>query len=49
VLLALFSMHHYVAHPSFQAMLFAIGLGAGALPMAAAINWIVKDGLGQVC
>mmetsp|Transcript_13426 Transcript_13426/g.15594 ORF Transcript_13426/g.15594 Transcript_13426/m.15594 type:complete len:541 (-) Transcript_13426:169-1791(-) len=32
---------------SMQALLFAIGLGAGAIPMAAAMNWIVKDGLGQ--
>ena len=29
-------------------MLFAVGLGAGAIPLAAAINWILKDGLGQL-
>lgn len=31
-----------------QSLLFAIGLGAGSIPMAAALNWIIKDGLGQV-
>jgi hypothetical protein len=32
-----------------QAMLFAIGVGAAnALPLAATLNWILKDGLGQV-
>jgi hypothetical protein len=33
---------------SMQALLFAVGLGAGAVPMAAAVNWVLKDGLGQV-
>eukprot|EP00050_Salpingoeca_kvevrii_P008650 m.304263 g.304263 ORF g.304263 m.304263 type:complete len:488 (+) comp16730_c0_seq1:76-1539(+) len=33
---------------SMQALLFAVGLGAGAIPLAAAINWILKDGLGQL-
>ena len=33
---------------SMQALLFAVGAGAGAVPMAAAVNWILKDGLGQV-
>jgi len=28
-------------------MLYAIGLGQGAIPVAAAINWVLKDGLGQ--
>eukprot|EP00051_Salpingoeca_urceolata_P013039 m.163046 g.163046 ORF g.163046 m.163046 type:complete len:646 (+) comp17679_c2_seq5:190-2127(+) len=32
---------------STQAMLFALGLGSGAVPLAAAINWVLKDGLGQ--
>ena len=32
---------------SMEALLFAMGLGAGSLPMAAALNWIIKDGLGQ--
>ncbi|KAF9406650.1 hypothetical protein BGZ94_003017, partial [Podila epigama] len=33
---------------STQSLLFAMGLGAGAIPMAAALNWIIKDGLGQL-
>jgi hypothetical protein len=32
---------------SMQSLLFAIGLGAGAIPAAAALNWVIKDGLGQ--
>eukprot|EP00605_Chrysophyceae_sp_TOSAG23-4_P002546 GSChrysophyteH1.ASY1.ANO1.2811.1 assembled CDS len=32
---------------SMQSMLFAIGAGSGALPLAATLNWIIKDGLGQ--
>ena len=31
-----------------QALLHAVGLGEGAIPMAAALNWIIKDGLGQL-
>ncbi len=31
-----------------QALLAAVGLGAGALPLAAGINWVLKDGLGQL-
>ncbi|KAJ2859611.1 hypothetical protein GGH94_006009 [Coemansia aciculifera] len=31
-----------------QAMLYAMGLGAGALPLSAAINWVLKDGFGQL-
>lgn len=31
-----------------QAMLFAIGLGKGAVPMAAAIQWVLKDGIGHL-
>jgi hypothetical protein len=31
-----------------QSLLYAIGLGAGAIPLAAALNWIIKDGLGQL-
>lgn len=27
---------------------FAVGMGAGAIPMAAALNWVLKDGLGQL-
>lgn len=30
-----------------QAALFTIGLGAGAIPMAAAVQWILKDGVGH--
>lgn len=34
---------------STQSLLFAIGLGAStAIPAAAALNWVVKDGLGQL-
>lgn len=25
-----------------------MGLGAGSIPMAAALNWVLKDGLGQL-
>lgn len=32
---------------SMEALLFSMGVGAGAIPMAAALNWIIKDGLGQ--
>ena len=32
---------------SMQALLHAVGLGQGAIPMAAALNWVIKDGLGQ--
>jgi len=30
-----------------QAALFAVGLGGGAIPMAAAIQWVLKDGVGH--
>ena len=33
---------------SMQALLYAVGLGQGAIPMAAALNWVIKDGLGQL-
>eukprot|EP00943_MAST-04B_sp_MAST-4B-sp1_P006366 g6366.t1 len=33
---------------STQSLLYAIGLGAGAIPLSAAINWVLKDGLGQL-
>ncbi|ETI53067.1 hypothetical protein F443_03939 [Phytophthora nicotianae P1569] len=32
---------------SMQSLLYAVGLGAGAIPTAAAVNWVLKDGLGQ--
>ncbi|KAF6141808.1 hypothetical protein GIB67_031875 [Kingdonia uniflora] len=31
-----------------QALLYAVGLGKGAIPVAAAINWVLKDGLGYL-
>jgi hypothetical protein len=33
---------------STQSLLYAVGLGAGAIPTAAALNWVLKDGLGQL-
>lgn len=33
---------------SMQALLFAVGLGSGSVPLAGAINWVLKDGLGQL-
>ncbi|CAM9914781.1 unnamed protein product, partial [Phaeothamnion confervicola] len=33
---------------STQALLFAVGLGAGSIPLAAGLNWVIKDGLGQL-
>ena len=30
-----------------QAALFTVGLGAGAIPMAAAVQWVLKDGVGH--
>lgn len=33
---------------STQSLLYAIGVGAGAVPLAAALNWVLKDGLGQL-
>ena len=33
---------------STQALLYAMGLGAGALPLAATLNWVIKDGIGQL-
>ncbi|CAG8551907.1 7910_t:CDS:2 [Ambispora gerdemannii] len=33
---------------STQSLLYAMGLGAQSVPLAAALNWIVKDGLGQL-
>jgi hypothetical protein len=31
-----------------QAALFTVGLGAGSIPMAAAVQWVLKDGVGNV-
>lgn len=33
---------------SMQSLLYAVGVGAGAVPLAAALNWVLKDGLGQL-
>lgn len=29
-------------------MLYAVGLGKGAIPTAAALNWVLKDGIGYL-
>lgn len=29
-------------------LLYAVGLGEGAIPTAGALNWVLKDGLGQL-
>ena len=31
-----------------QALLYAVGLGKGAIPTAAAVNWVLKDGIGYL-
>ncbi|KAK3029739.1 hypothetical protein RJ639_038016, partial [Escallonia herrerae] len=31
-----------------QSLLYAVGLGKGAIPTAAAVNWVLKDGLGYL-
>ncbi|XP_030552300.2 protein root UVB sensitive 1, chloroplastic [Rhodamnia argentea] len=31
-----------------QALLYAVGLGKGAIPTAAAVNWVLKDGIGYI-
>eukprot|EP00850_Spirogloea_muscicola_P023386 SM000353S13162 [mRNA] locus=s353:31753:34866:+ [translate_table: standard] len=31
-----------------QAMLYAVGLGKGAIPTAAAVQWVLKDGIGYL-
>ena len=31
-----------------SSLLYAVGLGAGAIPTAGAVNWALKDGLGQL-
>lgn len=33
---------------TIQALLYAVGLGKGAIPTAAAINWVLKDGIGYL-
>ena len=29
-------------------LLYSVGLGAGAIPTAGALHWVLKDGLGQL-
>jgi len=31
-----------------QALLYAVGLGKGAIPTAAAVNWVLRDGIGYL-
>ncbi|KAL1920349.1 uncharacterized protein VTP21DRAFT_1495 [Calcarisporiella thermophila] len=33
---------------STQSLLYAIGLGVGSIPLAATLNWVIRDGLGQL-
>lgn len=33
---------------AMQSLLYAVGLGAGAVPVAGAVNWVLKDGVGQL-
>ncbi|WOL04315.1 hypothetical protein Cni_G13036 [Canna indica] len=33
---------------STQALLYAVGLGKGAIPTAAAVSWVLKDGIGYL-
>lgn len=33
---------------NLQALLYAVGLGKGAIPTAAAVNWVLKDGIGYL-
>ncbi|MCO5590323.1 hypothetical protein L7F22_044292 [Adiantum nelumboides] len=33
---------------TIQALLYAVGLGKGAIPTAAAVNWVLKDGIGYL-
>lgn len=33
---------------SIQSLLFAMGLGTESLPLASTLNWVIKDGLGQL-
>ncbi|GJT06843.1 retrovirus-related pol polyprotein from transposon TNT 1-94 [Tanacetum coccineum] len=33
---------------SKQSLLYAVGLGKGAIPTAAAVNWVLKDGIGYL-
>jgi hypothetical protein len=33
---------------SIQSLLYAMGLGTSTLPLGVALNWIIKDGIGQL-
>lgn len=33
---------------STQSLLYAVGVGSASIPLAAALNWVIKDGLGQL-
>jgi hypothetical protein len=33
---------------STQSLLYGLGLSSGSLPLSAALNWVIKDGLGQL-
>ena len=33
---------------SMQGLLFAVGLGSGSIPLAGALNFVIKDGIGQL-
>ncbi|GJY27023.1 protein root UVB sensitive 1, chloroplastic [Tanacetum coccineum] len=33
---------------SLSSLLYAVGLGKGAIPTAAAVNWVLKDGIGYL-
>lgn len=40
---------HFAWTPAgIQALLYAVGLGKGAIPTAAAVNWVLKDGFGYL-
>ena len=50
VQLEVFLVHNQCCKQSYVFLIysFAAGMGAGAIPMAAALNWVLKDGLGQL-
>jgi hypothetical protein len=41
-----YSSHFNDVVISTQALLSALGMGTGSLPIAATLNWIIKDGFG---
>ena len=46
--MAVMAYLHKLLDYIFQALLYAVGLGKGAIPTAAAINWVLKDGIGYL-